>query len=286
MLYLAISICLSLLLLATAVRSKMAKIGNDTSYPKKTTPVGADTVIGTDSQDNEATKQFTVQGIVDLAQGGGTIPDLQAVLSSGDTATEDINLTGDITSTTLTSPTITSTSLISGNIIQSTGGIILSSGTITTGGSNGNQGQTLVSNGGLSPTWEDLVFKVQVSLTPAQILTLDTTPVQIVAAPGLLRSIQVISAALRLDFNSVQYDFPDPIKLGTYTGVSEEGQFTINAGSINANGPGYFCLNQQTVDNARLSENTALSIYTDNPPATTNGNSNCFMQVMYRIVTL
>lgn len=264
----------------------MAKIGNDTSYPKKTTPVGADTVIGTDSQDSEATKQFTIQGIVDLAQGGGTIPDLQAVLSSGDTATEDINLTGDITSTTLTSPTITSTSLIAGNIIQSTGGIILSSGTITTGGSNGTQGQTLVSNGGLSPTWEDLVFKVQVSLTPAQILTLDTTPVQIVAAPGLLRSIQVISAALRLDFNSVQYDFPDPIKLGTYTGVSEEGQFTINAGSINANGPGYFCLNQQTVDNARLSENTALSIYTDNPPATTNGNSNCFMQVMYRIVTL
>ena len=265
----------------------MAKISSIPSYPLKSTPVGADTVIGTDSQTvDKETKQFTVQGIVDLAQGGGTIPDLQAVLSSGDTATEDINLTGDITSTTLTSPTITSTSLIAGNIIQSSGGIILSSGTFTTGGSNGFQGQTLVSNGGLSPSWEDLVFKVQVELSPAQMLNLDTTPVQIVAAPGLLRSIQVISAALRLEFNSVQYDFPDPIKLGTYTGVSEEGQFTIYAGSINANGPGYFCLNQQTVDNARLSENTALVIYTDNPPATTNGNSNCYMQVMYRIVTL
>lgn len=45
----------------------MAKIGNDTSYPKKTTPAGADTVIGTDSQDGENTKQFTVQGIADFA---------------------------------------------------------------------------------------------------------------------------------------------------------------------------------------------------------------------------
>ena len=141
----------------------MAKISSVPSYPLKSTPVGADTVIGTDSQTvDKETKQFTVQGIVDLAQGGGTIPDLQAVLSSGDTATEDINLTGDITSTTLTSPTITSTSLIVGNIIQSSGGIILSSGTFTTGGSNGFQGQTLVSNGGLSPSWEDLVFKVHV----------------------------------------------------------------------------------------------------------------------------
>lgn len=51
----------------------MAKIGNDTSYPKKTTPVGADTVIGTDSQDNENTKQFTVQGISDFVTGGGGV---------------------------------------------------------------------------------------------------------------------------------------------------------------------------------------------------------------------
>lgn len=51
----------------------MAKIGNDTSYPKKTTPVGADTVIGTDSQDNENTKQFTVQGISDFVTGGSGV---------------------------------------------------------------------------------------------------------------------------------------------------------------------------------------------------------------------
>ena len=86
MLYLVTSISLLLLLLATGERSKMAKIGNENSYPLKSTPVGADTVIGTDSESNDATKQFTVQGIVDLAQGGGTIPDLQAVSPEDNTA--------------------------------------------------------------------------------------------------------------------------------------------------------------------------------------------------------
>ncbi len=190
----------------------MAKIGNDTSYPKKTTPVGADTVIGTDSQDNEATKQFTVQGIVDLAQGGGTIPDLQAVLSSGDTATEDINLTGDITSTTLTSPTITSTSLIAGNIIQSTGGIILSSGTITTGGSNGTQGQTLVSNGGLSPTWEDLVFKVNFEAELAE--GMDIGEINEVEESKLreLRGREVVDDFIKTNLDNNTHEKQQPIR--------------------------------------------------------------------------
>jgi len=82
-------ICLLLLLLATVV-SKMAKIGNTASYPLKSTPVGADTVIGTDSADNDSTKQFTVQGLANFVTGGdgvvnsvtGTSP-IQATPSSG-----------------------------------------------------------------------------------------------------------------------------------------------------------------------------------------------------------
>jgi len=51
----------------------MAKIGNDNSYPLKDTPVGADTVIGTDSQDNENTKQFSLTGISEFVTGGNTL---------------------------------------------------------------------------------------------------------------------------------------------------------------------------------------------------------------------
>ena len=65
MLYLAISISLLLLLLATAARSKMAKINNATSYPVKSAPLnGADTAIGTDSQATDKdTVQLSVQDI-------------------------------------------------------------------------------------------------------------------------------------------------------------------------------------------------------------------------------
>jgi len=51
----------------------MAKISNATSYPKKTSPVGADTVIGTDSQDGNATKQFPVSGIIGAVATSGSV---------------------------------------------------------------------------------------------------------------------------------------------------------------------------------------------------------------------
>ena len=58
------SICLSLLLLATVVRSKMAKISSpNNEYPIKSNPASGDKVIGTDVSDGNATKNFTVGGI-------------------------------------------------------------------------------------------------------------------------------------------------------------------------------------------------------------------------------
>ena len=73
MLYLVTSISLLLLLLATAVkRSKMAKIGSE-SYPLKNSPTGADTVIGTDSEDGNATKQFPVSGIISAVTTSGGV---------------------------------------------------------------------------------------------------------------------------------------------------------------------------------------------------------------------
>ena len=69
----------------------MAKISSIPSYPEKTSPVGADTVIGTDSQDSNATKQFPVSGIIDAVANSGDVvtsvtgsSDVSATPSTGD----------------------------------------------------------------------------------------------------------------------------------------------------------------------------------------------------------
>ena len=50
----------------------MAKIGSE-SYPLKNSPTGADTVIGTDSEDGNATKQFPVSGIISAVTTSGGV---------------------------------------------------------------------------------------------------------------------------------------------------------------------------------------------------------------------
>ena len=73
----------------------MSKISNTAAYPNAI-PVIGDYVIGTVGQSLE-TKTFTIGGII------GLVPDntLSEVLTAGNTATNDITLTGDITCTSI-----------------------------------------------------------------------------------------------------------------------------------------------------------------------------------------
>mgnify|MGYP003132793627 CR=1 FL=1 len=70
----------------------MAKIKNTTAYPT-VTPNASDLLIATDVSDNNKTVTFLVS---DLLAAGTVLQDLQSVLTTGDTAVEDINLTGTI----------------------------------------------------------------------------------------------------------------------------------------------------------------------------------------------
>ena len=74
----------------------MSKISNTTAYPT-TAPADGDLLIGTDINDSNATKTFTIGSVVALT------PDntLAEVLTAGNTATNNIILTGDITCTNI-----------------------------------------------------------------------------------------------------------------------------------------------------------------------------------------
>ena len=70
----------------------MAEIKNTTAYPT-VTPNASDLLIATDVSDNNKTVTFLVS---DLLAAGTVLQDLQSVLNTGNTAVQNINLTGTI----------------------------------------------------------------------------------------------------------------------------------------------------------------------------------------------
>ena len=97
------------------------------------TPVTGDLVIGTDVGASDATKNFKVEDIAALAGTGGLV-NLEQVLTAGNTAANDIILTGNISTT--------------GNISLT--------GTLSANGGVGTAGQVLSSQGaGLPAQWVD-----------------------------------------------------------------------------------------------------------------------------------
>lgn len=98
----------------------MAKIENTQAYPT-VVPAMDDLLIATDVSNNNETVTFLVS---DLIGGAGVLQGLQSVLDTGNTATQNINLTGDITVVGTVYPTtITAqaTTGVAGQILSSTG---------------------------------------------------------------------------------------------------------------------------------------------------------------------
>jgi len=128
----------------------MAKIENTKVYPT-VTPAMDDLLIATDVSNKNETVTFLVS---DLIGGTGVLQGLQSVLNTGNTATQNINLTGNVTVIGTVAPT-----------------------TITALGSTGNAGQILSSTAtGLqwinSPstsccTWNDSLISGNIATTKA-----------------------------------------------------------------------------------------------------------------------
>ena len=244
----------------------MAKIGNDTSYPKKTTPVGADTVIGTDSQDNENTKQFTVQGISDFVTGGGGV--VNSVTGPG--AVKAQPNTGDVvvdlTNTGVAAGTYTLATVevdAQGRVLSAASGS-LSGGVDTVNTLNGDV--TIVSGGaGLTVA----------NTGPSEITITNTasgggTVTSVTAGTGLDGG--TITATGTIDLANTG------VAAGTYTTpsitVNAQGQIT-NASNINVN-------LQHVLDNGSLADGVGITLTNGSVIATsavfnsTNvGNATC-----------
>lgn len=124
------------------------------------------------------------------------------------------------------------------------------------------------------------------SIPTAQVLTLNGTPLEVVAAPGTGKAIEVISASFKLTFNSVAYATNTDLELITDTATIA--QVKTGSGAINGTVTQHIKFGEvpsPTATDTQIIENKSLKVQvpTGNPTA---GNSGIKVYVFYRIITL
>jgi len=125
----------------------MSKISNTSAYPT-TAPADGDLLIGTDINDSNATKTFTIGSVVALTPADT----LAEVLTAGNTATNNIVLTGDISCTNLTSTTAISGATVTGTTSVTTP-LSIPTNIQDTAGNTGTSGQALIKSAANALEW-------------------------------------------------------------------------------------------------------------------------------------
>ncbi len=125
----------------------------------------------------------------------------------------------------------------------------------------------------------DLMISVKVSLSSAQILSINTTPIEAIAAPGSGKIIIVHSMMSKLTYNSITYSGPAAIQCiynGTTLGLASNNILTFGADKI---------VGGSSATNLSMEENTAVDLFapTSDP---TLGNSTIDVYITYQIITL
>jgi hypothetical protein len=121
------------------------------------------------------------------------------------------------------------------------------------------------------------------TIATADVLTLNATPIEVIAAPGAGFGIQVVYATNSVDWNSVAYATNTTLVLSNPTGGLSQ---MIDSGSITAtaNLTSVFDLTPgAALGNIVENEGVEASINTGNPTA---GDSDITIEGYYRIVTL
>lgn len=245
----------------------MAKIS---SYPTDTSITAGDKVIGTDADSSSATKNYVMSDIATYV--AGTIPDptLQSVLTAGDSATENINLTGNLS--------------VTGTFADSSGDV-------------GVNGQVLTSTA-TGTNWSNTVTDLTVTgtLTSNNVSQLASAPVTfvkmnnlgassatLILAPGAGNYIQVVSATFKLDFNTTAYSFSTDLTLGTTTAD----QFILPFGVVNSSADAAAAFLPATGATAGLlGADQPLILGTATNPSPTTGDSPVTIEILYRIITV
>jgi len=146
-------------------------------------------------------------------------------------------------------------------------------------GNFGTDGQVLVADnsGSGGVVWTDPgTYVATATVSSAQLIA--ATPVEIVAAPGAGKYIQVVSASAKYNYGSVTYSFAAPLKLYTNSSAPQfeldEAYLQVPVSQIRA---------MSLTTSGALTENTELNFAPASIPAA-NGDGDLQLNVQYRIV--
>ena len=243
----------------------MAKIENTTVYPT-VTPAASDLLIATDVSDNNKTVTFLVSSIT--GGGGGVAQDLQSVLTTGNIATEDINLTGGI----FVAGTVQPTTITALNGIGTAGQVLSSTGTGL---------QWITAGAGATPSWNDTLIVGSTATTASTVSSTSMTFTGVgadlfIASSATLRSAGVSTFTGNVNINSTDLIFnaTGQISAGGSTGTA--GQWLVSTGTglewSNSVPPAACCPLQSTL-NAGNSTTLGITFTGTGTTSFSSGNS-------------
>lgn len=127
-----------------------------------------------------------------------------------------------------------------------------------------------------------------ITLTDTQILALSGggSNIELIAAPGASKVIDVVSLIAYLDFGGQAYNWTgsgNKLSITTTTPTSQENGFNLTVTQLNASQDTYW---KPEIANVPIGVNLPLSIYNTSGSAVTQGNSTITFSILYRIVDL
>jgi len=127
------------------------------------------------------------------------------------------------------------------------------------------------------------IKEASLTIATADVLTLNSAPIEIVAAPGAGYAIEVLSAVFSMTYNSIPYATNTTLQVKTSGASSSQIEFSslllaLGADVLNSN-------QKQSTSSSNMGDNAALNltVKTGNPTA---GNSDIKVYVTYRIIEL
>lgn len=131
----------------------------------------------------------------------------------------------------------------------------------------------------------ELTYKASLTITTAQILVLNGTPLTIVAATGAGTAIEVISASALMTYNSIAYATNTSLQLINTGATASQMQNTACLVGTVTKTTKFTSGTAAAAGETQILTNTALQVKvaTGNPTA---GNSDITVYVFYRVVTL